>query len=59
MYMFLSTFIMGGMSGLLLANSGLDTIVHETYFVIAHFHYVMALSAIYGGLMAYHRATSI
>mgnify|MGYP001247879675 FL=1 len=43
-----STFITGGVTGLVLGNSALDINVHDTYFVIGHFHIVMGLSAIFG-----------
>lgn len=43
-----STFISGGLTGLILGDSALDINVHDTYFVIGHFHIVMGLSAIFG-----------
>jgi|TARA_B110000116_G_scaffold37974_1_gene30065 cytochrome c oxidase subunit 1 len=43
-----STFITGGLTGLILGDSALDINVHDTYFVVGHFHIVMGLSAIYG-----------
>ena len=45
---FISTFITGGLTGLILGDSALDINVHDTYFVVGHFHIVMGLSAIYG-----------
>ncbi len=50
-----STFISGGLTGIILADSALDVAVHGTYFIVAHFHIVMGLSAVlamFGGI--YH-----
>ncbi|MGO3181388.1 MAG: cytochrome c oxidase subunit I [Aequorivita sp.] len=45
---FVSTFITGGLTGIIMGDSALDINIHDTYFIVAHFHLVMGISAAYG-----------
>ncbi len=52
--MFIFSFVSGGISGMCVAHTGMDVLFHDTFYVVGHFHVMLAGSAMYGSFAAFY-----